>query len=394
MFHYWVELTSVLIILISLYFHLSNDQSQLIIIPLEISSKDGVVSTYIDIKTSSNSFVTRKIGLDTGLSYSWFLHPSCTIETSNINTELRQKLLVRSIDIGSTNHKVVPQKAAVNTAQSSLNIKYADGGVVKGYFSPNREWRFHKLSSGSQQPHEFYQLNWGMATKISEVVRNDQTVSHFEQASIDGWLGLGRSKVGRVNRTTMIISTALFSSVANIWSMKFQVQKLPYTLIFENLNNLYNSNHVKGMIKVMEEYHHWSTVVRHLRINGCESIEKEEYNILLDIGAGSIFTPNDTISSHCLEEQIKKKRVDHGEINMEFVLENGRKIVIPRLLKNASYHNTLRRKRGENVRQTIVLGLPFFMRNDVTLILAKKRSNKIKVQSQAEEEEWNYYIDI
>ena len=148
------------------------------------------------------------------------------------------------------------------------------------------------------------------------------------------------------------------------------------------------------MIKVMEEYHHWSTVVRHLRINGCESIEKEEYNILLDIGAGSIFTPNDTISSHCLEEQIKKKRVDHGEINMEFVLENGRKIVIPRLLKNASYHNTLRRKRGENVRQTIVLGLPFFMRNDVTLILAKKRSNKIKVQSQAEEEEWNYYIDI
>jgi hypothetical protein len=74
------------------------------------------------------------------------------------------------------------------------------------------------------------------------------------------------------------------------------------------------------------------------------------------------------------------------------VMGNGKKVTVPHLSNNVSYHSTLRPKKNSR-RQTIVLGLPFFMRQDVTLVLAKTREKKDD-EDDEDEDSWEYFIDI
>ena len=380
----------VFVILLSIFWYYIHIV-ETIRIPLQINPLDGTVTTQVEMGDVDAS-TTLNIGIDTGVAYSWFLHSSCTIDTSILNTELRQKLLVRSVSITrqtTVSAPMPPQPSTSPAPTPPLHIKYADGGTTKGFFVPNTTWRF-KPNVPSQQ-HRLQQLTWGAATTISETVQQDQDVSHFERGNVDGWLGLGRLHTTSTsdNTTTknVLTSTNLFSSVSPMWSITFQLRRTPYSMVFQNLHRQYQlqwggPGHPQG-IKVHKEVQHWATVVRNVTVNGCRAIN-DEYNVLIDLGAGSIFTTTDMISSQCWKQKQWQKTT---LFSMEFVMGNGKKITVPHLSNNVSYHSTLRPQKKSR-RQTIVLGLPFFMRQDVTLVVAKKREKKDDIDS------WEYFIDI
>ena len=390
----FTELLSVFVILLSIFWYYIHIV-ETIRIPLQINPLDGTVTTQVEMGEAGAS-TTLNIGIDTGVAYSWFLHSSCTIDTSILNTELRQKLLVRSVGITRQTTVSVPMPPQPSTSPAPpLHIKYADGGTTKGFFVPNTTWRF-KPNLPSQQ-HRLQQLTWGAATTISETVQQDQDLSHFERGNVDGWLGLGRlhptstttsTSTSSDNTTTknVLTSTNLFSSVSPMWSITFQLRRTPYSMVFQNLHRQYQwggPSHPQG-IKVHKEVQHWATVVRNVTVNGCRAIN-DEYNVLIDLGAGSIFTTTDMISSQCWKQKTTL-------FSMEFVMGNGKKVTVPHLSNNVSYHSTLRPKKNSR-RQTIVLGLPFFMRQDVTLVLAKTREKKDD-EDDEDEDSWEYFIDI
>ena len=352
---------SILIAILSTSLFYNYYRIQEITIPVEINPTDGVVSTLINVQINEFSTpTTLRIGLDTGISLSWFLDTTCQVHTSIVNSQLRRKLLVKSVE---TRHTTVVQVAIplpLNDTFKKLNIKYADGTLVQGVFVPNVSWHFKKSNQPIPTKHF---LSWGAATSISETVQYEKDDSRFEQSNVDGWLGLGISTSNYPNSYAFIASNTKSSKS---WSITFQLQRFPYSVVFRTLGFITSTT---NDIQIQTNDAHWSLDVTKVIINGCDATENK-YKVLLDVGAGSIFTPTNIVPKSCWDNANKKEDYDNNDaksktFNMTFVLENGKTVSVSHLQKNISYHQTLRI--GNQKPLTIVLGLPFFMRQKVTL---------------------------
>ena len=356
-------------------------------IPVNIDPKDGVASIQILIKTrqSSSSPVQLRVGLDTGSSVSWFLDSSCQVHTSIVDRQLRQKLLVKSV---ATRHTTIAVRKVMTVPTVPLSVKYADGTRIKGSFIRKVLFFFSALvkqGHEQDQTQQFHALTWGSVTSVAETVRQTEDDSRFEQASVDGWLGLGRppgSHSAYPSGHAFITSMAVLhqsqwnergkysNGHLTSWSMTFAFRRPPYALLIHTPAVVPHDG-----VQVKDQDDHWSVVVSKVAVNGCQATQIQ-YKVMFDVGAGSIFTPKDLVPTSCWANITK----GNDTFPMSFMLANGKTVTIPHLMQNVSYHRTLRNTPAAPLvplestappappaPPTIVLGLPFFMRMDVTL---------------------------
>ena len=307
--------------------------------------------------------------------------------------------------------------------KNNLNIQYADGTRVQGFFTENIKWKFAAFNQQSST--SFYSMIWGVATIISEVVpprprppekqngleqEEQQVLSRFESGGVDGWLGFGRPKKDEQEEKTNSYPPghALIASdfSTGSWSVSFRLHTRKHELVFRRYDpSTTTTDEVLASLlleseseRVREDDPHWSIVVRNVVVNGCRAVDKE-YNVLLDVGAGSIFAARDMIEPECwkVQKELASQWSDEESFSLEFTMgrlgrggeegeggeggegSGGRRIIVEKLVEGVSYHRTLvpRRKGREwKKRATIVLGLPFFMRKLVTLTTVREKNKK------------------